>query len=77
MLFVTHDLEEAIALSDRVVIMSAGPASRIIGDWRVPLARPRDIGEIKLDNAFHTLHRDIWHMLKAEVIKGYALTEGV
>jgi sulfonate transport system ATP-binding protein len=76
-LFVTHDLEEAIALSDRVVIMSAGPASRIIGDWRVPLARPRDIGEIKLDNAFHTLHRDIWHMLKAEVIKGYALTEGV
>ena len=42
-LFVTHDLEEAIALSDRVVIMSAGPASRIIGDWRVPLTRPRDI----------------------------------
>ena len=75
-LFVTHDLEEAIALSDRVVIMSAGPAARVIGDWRVPLARPRDIGEIKLDNAFHELHRDIWHMLKAEVIKGYALTEG-
>jgi NitT/TauT family transport system ATP-binding protein len=75
-LFVTHDLEEAIALSDRVVIMSAGPAARIIGDWRVPLARPRDIGEIKLDHAFHELHRDIWHKLKAEVIKGYALTEG-
>ena len=74
-LFVTHDLEEAIALSDRVVIMSAGPAARIIGDWRVPLARPRDIGEIKLDHAFHDLHRDIWHMLKAEVIKGYAQTE--
>src|SRR5256885_10870213 len=34
-LFVTHDLDEAIALSDRVVIMSAGPASRVIGDWRV------------------------------------------
>ena len=33
-LFVTHDLEEAIALSDRVVIMSAGPAARIIGDWK-------------------------------------------
>jgi NitT/TauT family transport system ATP-binding protein len=75
-LFVTHDLEEAIALSDRVVIMSAGPAARVIGDWRVPLARPRDIGEIKLDHAFHELHRDIWHTLKAEVIKGYALTEG-
>ena len=75
-LFVTHDLEEAIALSDRVVIMSAGPAARVIGDWRVKLARPRDIGEIKLDHAFHELHRDIWHMLKTEVIKGYAQTEG-
>ena len=53
-LFVTHDLEEAIALSDRVVIMSAGPAARIIGDWRVPLSRPRDIAEVKLDPAFHS-----------------------
>ena len=75
-LFVTHDLEEAIALSDRVVIMSAGPAARIIGDWQVPLPRPRDISEVKLDPAFHTLHREIWHTLKAEVIKGYAQAEG-
>ena len=48
-LFVTHDLEEAIALSDRVVIMSAGPAARIIGDWRVALPRPRDIAEVKIE----------------------------
>jgi NitT/TauT family transport system ATP-binding protein len=75
-LFVTHDLEEAIALSDRVVIMSAGPASRIIGDWTVKLSRPRDITEIKLDPAFHALHREIWQSLKAEVIKGYEQTEG-
>ena len=75
-MFVTHDLEEAIALSDRVVIMSAGPAARIIGDWRVSLPRPRDISEIKLDPAFHKLHRDIWQTLKAEVIKGYAQAEG-
>ena len=75
-LFVTHDLEEAIALSDRVVIMSAGPSARIIGDWRVKLSRPRDIAEIKLDPAFHDLHREIWQMLKSEVIKGYAQTEG-
>ena len=75
-MFVTHDLEEAIALSDRVVIMSAGPAARIIGDWRVPLARPRDIAEVKLDPAFHRLHRDIWQTLKAEVLKGYAQTGG-
>ena len=75
-LFVTHDLEEAIALSDRVVIMSAGPAARIIGDWKVALPRPRDISEIKLDKAFHELHREIWHALKAEVLKGYEQTEG-
>jgi NitT/TauT family transport system ATP-binding protein len=74
-LFVTHDLEEAIALSDRVVIMSAGPAARIIGDWRVPLARPRDTSEVKLDPTFHELHRDIWQKLKAEVLKGYAQSE--
>lgn len=75
-LFVTHDLEEAIALSDRVVIMSAGPSARIIGDWAVELPRPRDISEVKLEPAFHALHREIWHMLKAEVLKGYAQTGG-
>jgi NitT/TauT family transport system ATP-binding protein len=75
-LFVTHDLEEAIALSDRVVIMSAGPAARIIGNWKVSLPRPRDISEIKLDPAFHELHRDIWQKLKDEVIKGYSQTGG-
>ena len=75
-LFVTHDLEEAIALSDRVVIMSAGPAARMIGSWQVPLARPRDIAEIKLDHAFHELHREIWQALKDEVTKGYMQTVG-
>jgi len=75
-LFVTHDLEEAIALSDRVVIMSAGPASRIIGDWKVNIPRPRDIAEVKLAPAFHELHREIWAMLKTEVMKGYEQTGG-
>ena len=75
-LFVTHDLEEAIALSDRVVIMSAGPAARVIGDWKVALPRPRDIAEIKIERAFHDLHREIWATLKAEVLKGYAQTGG-
>jgi NitT/TauT family transport system ATP-binding protein len=71
-LFVTHDLEEAIALADRVVIMSAGPGARIIGDWRVGLPRPRDISEVRLEKDFHALHREIWSVLKAEVLKGYA-----
>jgi NitT/TauT family transport system ATP-binding protein len=75
-LFVTHDLEEAIALSDRVVIMSAGPAAGIIGDWKVALPRPRDIAEVKIEPAFQDLHREIWATLKAEVLKGYAQTGG-
>jgi NitT/TauT family transport system ATP-binding protein len=76
-LFVTHDLEEAIALSDRVVIMSAGPASRIIGDWKVNIPRPRDIADVKLDRGFLDLHREIWRTLKSEVIKGYQQSEAV
>ena len=74
-LFVTHDLEEAIALSDRVAIMSAGPAARVIGNWRIDLPRPRDIAEVKLERAFHELHRKIWAMLRTEVLKGYAQAE--
>ena len=69
-LFVTHDLEEAIALADRVVIMSAGPAARIIGDWRVALARPRDIMEVRLDKEFHALHREIWHVSEGRSVEG-------
>src|SRR5882757_9308806 len=71
-LFVTHDLEEAIALADRVVIMSAGPSAHIIGDWKVELPRPRDISEIRMEKDFHSLHREIWSVLKDEVLKGYA-----
>src|ERR1700694_766076 len=51
-LFITHDLEEAIALSDRVAIMAAGPNSRILGEWKIDLPRPRDIAEIKLEPRF-------------------------
>ncbi|MCX7321712.1 MAG: ABC transporter ATP-binding protein, partial [Hyphomicrobiales bacterium] len=76
-LFVTHDLEEAIALADRVVIMSAGPSARIIGDWRVTLPRPRDIFEVRLDKEFHALHREIWSVLKDEVMKTYAQAGGI
>jgi len=71
-LFVTHELEEAIALSDRVIIMSAGPAAHIVGEWTVPLPRPRDIADVRLEPQFHKLHREIWAVLKAEVLKTYA-----
>lgn len=74
-LFVTHDLEEAIALADRVVIMSAGPEARIIGDHPVPIPRPRDTHEVRLTPAFLEIHRALWHELRAEVLKGYREAE--
>ncbi|HEU4376972.1 MAG TPA: ABC transporter ATP-binding protein [Hyphomicrobiaceae bacterium] len=70
-LFVTHDLEEAIALADRVVIMSAGPQARIIGDHAIDLGRPRDAAEVRLQPRFHELHKAIWSQLRTEVMKAY------
>jgi NitT/TauT family transport system ATP-binding protein len=52
--------------------MSAGPSARIIGNWRVSLPRPRDILEVRMEKNFHDLHREIWSVLKDEVLKGYA-----
>ena len=69
--FITHDLEEAISLSDRVVVLSAGPESRPIGEFEVNLPRPRDVSEIRLTPAFIELHSRIWHAMKQEVLKGY------
>jgi NitT/TauT family transport system ATP-binding protein len=74
-LFVTHDLEEAIALADRVIVMSAGPAARLVGEYPVPLERPRDIAEIRLDPAFHAIHKSIWASLRLEVQRAYAQGE--
>jgi NitT/TauT family transport system ATP-binding protein len=71
-LFITHDLEEAIALSDRVVVLSAGPATRPIGDFKVDLPRPRDVSEIRMTPGFLALHREIWAAMKEEVLKAYA-----
>ena len=70
-LFITHDLEEAIALSDRVVVLSAGPGTRPIGDFRIDLPRPRDVQEIRMTPAFLALHKEIWAAMKEEVLKAY------
>lgn len=73
-LFITHDLEEAISLSDRVIVLSAGPATRPIGEFTIDLPRPRDVAEIRLTPAFLELHERIWHAMRDEVLKGYAQT---
>jgi len=70
-LFITHDLDEAIAMSDRVVILSAGPASHPIGEFTIDLPRPRDVAEIKMTPRFMALHQAIWAVLREEVLKGY------
>jgi NitT/TauT family transport system ATP-binding protein len=71
-LFITHDLDEAIAMSDRVVVLSAGPASHPIGEFAVDLERPRDVAEVRTTPRFITLHNAIWAVLREEVLKGYA-----
>jgi len=71
-LFITHDLEEAISLSDRVVVLSAGPESRPIGEFAIDLPRPRDVAEIRLTPRFVELHGQIWRAMKDEVLKSYA-----
>jgi NitT/TauT family transport system ATP-binding protein len=70
-LFITHDLEEAIALSDEVAVMSAGPASRIVAQHQVDLSRPRHLLDIKTEPRFGELYRTIWSDLRQEVLKSY------
>jgi len=71
-LFITHDLDEAIAMSDRVVVLSAGPATRPIGEFEIDLPRPRDVAEVRTHPRFVELHSQIWAVLRDEVLKGYA-----
>ncbi|MDM0013521.1 ABC transporter ATP-binding protein [Variovorax sp. J22P168] len=71
-LFITHDLDEAIAMSDRVVVLSAGPATHPIGEFAIDLPRPRDVAEVRTHPRFVELHTQIWNVLRDEVLKGYA-----
>ena len=71
-MFVTHDLEEAISLSDRVIVLSAGPATRPIAEFDIDLQRPREMSEIRMTQRFLQLHSQIWDVLRGEVLKSYA-----
>jgi NitT/TauT family transport system ATP-binding protein len=71
-LFITHDLDEAIAMSDRVVVLAAGPGTHPIGEFEVDLPRPRDVAEVRSHPSFAHLHSRIWGVLREEVLKGYA-----
>lgn len=74
-LFITHDLEEAITLSDRVVVMSAGPAGRPLAGFRVGLDRPRDVTEVVLTDEYRQIYSDIWNVLRDEVRRSHAAPE--
>jgi sulfonate transport system ATP-binding protein len=71
-IFITHDLGEAVALADRVVVMSARPG-RIKMIAPVPIPRPRDLFEIHADERFRETYRTLWASLEEEVKKGAAL----
>jgi NitT/TauT family transport system ATP-binding protein len=68
-LFVTHDLGEAISLADRVAVFSARPG-RIRAMRDIPLPRPRDVFHMRFTPEFGELYEDLWNELKDEVVKG-------
>jgi NitT/TauT family transport system ATP-binding protein len=69
--FVTHDLEEAIALADKVVVMTAGPAT-VKATYTIDLPRPRAVQEIRFEARFVELYQRIWDSLRDEVQVAYA-----
>ena len=71
-LFVTHDLEEAIALADRVLLLTAGPGSRLKGDYPVDLRRPRNVVEARFTPGFGEIYGRVWSGLREEVLASYA-----
>jgi NitT/TauT family transport system ATP-binding protein len=71
--FVTHDLEEAIALGDKVVVLTAGPA-KVKASFKVDLPRPRVVQDIRFDPRFVELFQQIWEALRSEVEAAYART---
>jgi NitT/TauT family transport system ATP-binding protein len=74
--FITHDLEEAIALADDVVVLSAGPAAHVVARQAVTLERPRDLMELRTTPAFIEMYRSIWAVLREEVVRSQRIAEG-
>jgi NitT/TauT family transport system ATP-binding protein len=68
--FVTHDLEEAIALADRVCVLTAGPGT-VKGIYPIDLPRPRNVVEIRFEPRFMQLYQEIWGALRDEVMVSY------
>jgi NitT/TauT family transport system ATP-binding protein len=73
--FVTHDLEEAIALADKVVVLTAGPGGTVKATFAIDLPRPRVVQEIRFERRFVDLYHQIWEALRSEVDIAYAQTE--
>jgi NitT/TauT family transport system ATP-binding protein len=73
--FVTHDLEEAIALADKVVVLTVGPGT-VKDVFPIDLPRPRRVQEIKFEPEFIRLYERIWESLRDEVQAAYARTAG-
>jgi NitT/TauT family transport system ATP-binding protein len=70
--FITHDLEEAVALADRVVVLTVGPGT-VKGSYAIDLPRPRGaVQEIRFEPRFLELHQQIWEALREEVERAYA-----
>lgn len=73
-LFITHDLEEAIALADKVVVMTVGPGT-VKAVYDIDLPRPRGaVQEIRFEPRFLEIHQEIWESLRDEVSRAYART---
>jgi NitT/TauT family transport system ATP-binding protein len=70
-LFVTHDLEEAIALSDRVILFTAGPAATLKGDYLVDVPRPRNVVDARFMPGFAEVYQRVWNDLREEVMATY------
>jgi NitT/TauT family transport system ATP-binding protein len=72
--FVTHDLEEAISLADKVCVLTAGPAT-VKGIYTIDLPRPRNVAEIRFEPRFVQLYQQIWEALRNEVMVSYERTK--